>query len=105
MPPGSPTQPQTENRRNITSVIARHNASRVDVCCAGGRVAIHFATQRGVVVIETSEKAFTQGCRGKVDYNGRCFRSLEEIAKAAVAAVAPESAREMSGRSQTSVIA
>lgn len=78
MPPASQS-PASTRRRNVTGIIARYEDCSIDVCKAGGVVALHIGTRAGVVVATFELREFTLKCRGPLDHNLNQLPTYEEV--------------------------
>jgi len=66
------------SRTNVTKTIAIYFAGSIAPCREGDRVALHISTPEGEVLVQISERAFHEGCRGPADSNLVPWRDLDQ---------------------------
>ena len=86
------TAPQSSSAtiRRVTGITAIHQAGKIDVCCAGTKVALHIYTTDGEVLVHMRLGDFLRSCRGPKDAHGIPFRTLEQIEAERLKALASE---------------
>lgn len=70
-----------KSRTKVTDVLAVHDACSVDLCTAGNRAALHFATLQGTVTVRLDTREFVAKCRAPVDHNRNPIPTLEQLTR------------------------